>query len=62
MISMKILILCALGFAAGACFGASAPGIRKLEDVVIYADPQFHNAFPSVVRHLQIFDILDHAK
>ena len=28
----------------------SAAGARKLEDVVIYADARFHNAFPSIVR------------
>lgn len=50
MTSMKILTLCALSVAVGPCFGVSSPGIRKVEDVVIYADPQFHNAFPSVVR------------
>src|SRR5688572_8934214 len=42
----------------GLCLGASAieaatgssAGIRKIEDVVIYADARFHNAFPSIVR------------
>lgn len=28
----------------------SAKGVRKIQDVMIYQDPQFHAAFPSVVR------------
>jgi len=28
----------------------SLPGVRKVRDVVIYQDPRFHSAFPSVVR------------
>ncbi len=38
---------------AASLVGAAAPsptGIRKIEDVVIYADARFHNAFPSIVR------------
>ena len=29
---------------------SSSPGIRKLEDVTLYADARFHSAFPSIVR------------
>src|SRR5689334_17165210 len=28
----------------------STTGLRKVEDVVIYANPQFHSAFPSIVK------------
>lgn len=52
---MKSLLLATL---AGLVTTALAPaadattsaGVRKLEDVTIYADARFHNAFPSVVR------------
>jgi sialidase-1 len=39
-------------FAATVSLAAAADsaGIRKLDDVVIYADERFHNAFPSIVR------------
>lgn len=30
--------------------GSGAAGLRKIEDVVIYADARYHNAFPSFVR------------
>ncbi len=42
----------AIGFVAvaGSALAASSAGLRKIEDVVIYADARFHNAFPSVVR------------
>ncbi len=53
-VAKKILRACALGVGLGAfasaALGASAAGIKKVEDVVIYSDPTFHNAFPSVVR------------
>lgn len=41
-----------VGFAAGgqSALAASSAGLRKIEDVVIYADARFHNAFPSVVK------------
>lgn len=35
---------------ADAAPAKSGAGIRKVEDVVIYADERFHSAFPSVVR------------
>ena len=28
----------------------SVPGVRKIEDVIIYQDAKFHSAFPSVIR------------
>ena len=28
------------------------PGVRKIKDVVVYDDPQFYVAFPSVVKTL----------
>ncbi|WP_414660308.1 sialidase family protein [Horticoccus sp. 23ND18S-11] len=47
----------AAGFAAmtsavllAAAPAASSPGIRKLDDVTLYADARFHSAFPSIVR------------
>lgn len=51
---MKTFIAAALlvglgGSVAGAAQNALG-GIRKLDDVVIYADARFHNAFPSIVR------------
>lgn len=39
--------------ASGVLFAAPAaraPGIQKIQDVVIYNDARFHNAFPSIVR------------
>lgn len=54
MTDMKTFALGLLGLAVSASLSAAptaaAPGIRKLDDVVIYSDPQFHTAFPSVVR------------
>ncbi|MCX6953026.1 MAG: sialidase family protein [Verrucomicrobia bacterium] len=45
------IALLGLGFAAGLVVAAPpSPGIRKIEDVMIYADPQYHSAFPSIVR------------
>jgi len=41
----SLLLFAALGGSLSA-----APGIRKIEDVVIYSDARFHNAFPSIVR------------
>lgn len=35
---------------AAAAAAPAAPGIRKLEDVTLYADARFHSAFPSIVR------------
>lgn len=49
---MRIVIVFALAFALArhdSCFGQD-PGIRKIADVIIYEDPQYHAAFPSVVR------------
>lgn len=42
----------AFGGASPAARAASpgGPGLRKVEDVTLYADARFHNAFPSIVR------------
>lgn len=45
-----LFALCMLGVTLSTGNAASSPGIRKVQDVTIYADPQFHTAFPSVVR------------
>jgi sialidase-1 len=49
--------ICGLAlFAAGTVSASSVPGdslpagVRKIQDVMIYNDPQFHSAFPSVVK------------
>src|SRR5688500_16860456 len=51
---MKIFIVAALLVGIGGSVATAAQnalgGIRKLENVVIYADARFHNAFPSIVR------------
>ena len=51
---MKTLIagLIGLGLGAGlvAAPAKSTAGIRKIEDVTLYADARFHSAFPSIVR------------
>ena len=41
------LVTCPLAYAADA---RTSVGVRKVEDVTIYADARFHNAFPSIVR------------
>lgn len=43
--ALPFFFLGALGFAA-----ELAPGVRKIRDLVIYEDPKFYAAFPSVVR------------
>ena len=47
-----ILAVSALTGMADLCHSAqpATAGVRKGEDVVIYADARFHNAFPSIVR------------
>ncbi|MBI5768377.1 MAG: exo-alpha-sialidase [Verrucomicrobia bacterium] len=47
-ISARVLGL--LSLVAGPLSLAAAPGLKKIRDVVIYADPQYHCAFPSVVQ------------
>src|SRR5688500_10053350 len=51
---MKIFIVAALLVGIGGSVATAAQnalgGIRKLDDVVIYSDARFHNAFPSIVR------------
>src|SRR5215212_1613439 len=39
-----------IGLCLGLAIAVDIGAIRKLEDVVIYKDARFHNAFPSVVR------------
>ncbi len=45
-----ILFLVALGLLPPVAAAAPAPALRKVRDVVVYADPDYHCAFPSVVR------------
>jgi sialidase-1 len=49
---LALLLDATVGGAAAAPAPAAAaePGLRKIQDVVVYSDPRFHNAFPSVVR------------
>ena len=43
------LVLLALALLGTTSLSAE-PSVRKVRDVVIYADPLFHSAFPSVVQ------------
>ena len=48
---VKSLLLAGLAFIAQDYCAAQQPsGVRKLKDVVIYSDPDYYAAFPSVVR------------
>lgn len=44
-----VILTCSAAFDSRAD-SKSAPGLRKVEDIVIYQDPQFYSAFPSIVR------------
>jgi sialidase-1 len=45
------VVLSSVGAAKASFFEAdSVPGVRKIQDVIIYQDPKFHAAFPSVIK------------
>src|SRR5688572_12521741 len=47
---MSGLLALVMGTMLSAATPVTAPGLRKISDVVLYADARFHNAFPSIVR------------
>ncbi|MES2694910.1 MAG: sialidase family protein [Verrucomicrobiota bacterium] len=46
----RSLLAAGLGWFLATAIAQAAESLRKVEDVVIYADALFHNAFPSIVR------------
>jgi hypothetical protein len=47
---MSGLLALVMGTMLSAATPVTAPGLRTISDVVLYADARFHNAFPSIVR------------